>query len=248
VRPGRTETVLLAYFPPVPDLAEILADRLRSIPSARIESVSVPDVDWVQRFREGFEAFACGSFWVVPSWSESRAAPPGRRLLVVDPGRAFGTGTHETTRLCLRALEEEAPRRGPGDRLLDVGTGSGILAVAATLLGWHHVTGVDLDPEAIESAALHARLNDVAPAFVLGDGGAPFRDGTFALVLANITAPLLLARCSQIGSLVAPNGVIILSGLLDADVESVAAAYAEVGTVETRLDGEWAALRVRVPG
>jgi ribosomal protein L11 methyltransferase len=219
---------------------------MRSIPSARLEAAPVPDVDWVQRFREGFEAFACGAFWVVPSWSEPEAAPLGKRLLVVDPGRAFGTGTHETTRLCLRALEEEAPGRGRDDRLLDVGTGSGILSVAAGLLGWQHVTGVDLDPEAIESAKLHARLNHVAPALVLGDGGAPFQDRSFALVLANITAPLLLARCREIASLVAPNGTIVLSGLLTSDAPSVAAAYAQVGTVETRLDGEWAALRVRV--
>ncbi len=242
---GPDETILLAYFPPASDLATSLADRLRAIPSARLEAVPVPDVDWVARFREGFEASSCGSFWVAPVWAEPPATPPGARLLVVDPGRAFGTGTHETTRLCLRALQEEAPKRASSDRLLDVGTGSGILAVAAAILGWRHVTGVDVDPEAVQSAVHHARLNQVGPAFVLGDGGAPFRRGSFALVLANITAPLLLARCGEIGSLVAPNGTIVLSGLLTSDIDQVAAAYADVGVVDARLDGEWAALRVR---
>jgi ribosomal protein L11 methyltransferase len=246
VRPGHAETVLLAYFPPASDLATSLANRLRAIPSARLEAVPVPDVDWVKRFREGFEAFACGSFWVVPSWSEPGPIPPGQRLLVVDPGRAFGTGTHETTRLCLRALEEESPARSPRARLLDVGTGSGILAVAAALLGWQEVIGVDIDPEAIGSAELHARLNRVRAAFVLGDGGAPFRRRSFGLVLANIAAPLLVARREEIGSLVAPGGTMVLSGLLTGDVDEVAAVYADAGPLETRLDGEWAALRIRV--
>jgi len=246
VRTGQAETVLLAYFPPAPDLAVSLANRLGAIPSARLEAVPVPDVDWVKRFREGFEPFACGSFWVVPSWSDPGPVPPGQRLLVVDPGRAFGTGTHETTRLCLRALEEQNPAPSPRDRLLDVGTGSGILAVAAALLGWQKVTGVDIDPEAIESAELHARLNRVRAAFVLGNGGAPFRRRSFSLVLANIAAPLLMARREEIGSLVAPDGTIVLSGLLTADVDEVSAVYADAGPIETRVDGEWAALRIRV--
>jgi ribosomal protein L11 methyltransferase len=163
----------------------------------------------------------------------------------VDPGRAFGTGTHETTRLCLMALEEETSARGPGDRLLDVGTGSGILAIAAALLGWRRVTGVEVDPEALESARVHARLNRAHPAFVLGDGGAPFRPGSFTLVVANITAPLLRERRAEIGGLLAPGGTLVLSGLLATDVRDVAAAYASLGSIDTRVDGEWAALRVR---
>lgn len=212
---------------------------------ARVETVAIPEVDWVARFREGFRAFGCGPFWIAPEWDRGDTPPEGQRLLVVDPGRAFGTGTHETTRLCLSAMEDEAPNRGPEDRLLDVGTGSGILAVAAALLGWRHVTGVDNDPEAVLSARLHARLNRVSPAFVLGDGGAAFLARSFALVLANITAPLLLARRDEIGSLVAPKGTVVLSGLLTSDAEAVAAAYAGVGAIETRTDGEWAALRVK---
>lgn len=201
-------------------------------------------MDWVARFREGFRGFSCGGFWIAPEW-DTTAAPIGRLRLIVDPGRAFGTGTHETTRLCLEALEEEAAVRKPGDRVLDVGTGSGILAVAAALLGWRDVVGVDIDPEALESAGVHARLNEAHTAFVLGDGGGPFRPRSFALVLANITAPLLRARRAEIGALAAPGGALVLSGLLATDARDVAAAYARVGVVETRLDGEWAALRIR---
>ena len=245
VRPGGDgETVLLAYFPPAPDLVASLGTRLAALPSARLERVPVPEVDWVARVREGFRAFSCGPFWIAPAW-EAAAPPSGRLRLIVDPGRAFGTGTHETTRLCLSALEEEARTRRPGDRLLDVGTGSGILAIAAALLGWRHIAGVDVDPEALESAKVHARLNRAQAAFVLGDGGAPFRSQSFALVLANLTAPLLLARRAELGALLAPGGTLVLSGLLATDAQDVAAAYAPTGSIGTRVDGEWAALRIR---
>lgn len=201
-------------------------------------------MDWVERFREGFRAFSCGRFWIAPEW-ETAKPPAGLLRLTVDPGRAFGTGTHETTRLCLAALEEAAPARAPGDRLLDVGTGSGILAIAAALLGWRHVAGVEVDPEALESARVHARLNGARPAFVLGDGGAAFRPRSFQLILANITAPLLRARCGELGALLAPGGTLVLSGLLTEDAPDVAAAYESLGRVDTRADGEWSALRIR---
>jgi ribosomal protein L11 methyltransferase len=201
-------------------------------------------VDWVARFREGFRAFSCGRFWIAPEWDRA-PSPAGMLRLTVDPGRAFGTGTHETTRLCLGALAEAATARSDGDRLLDVGTGSGILAIAAALLGWRHVVGVEVDPEALEAAGTHARLNGTRPAFVLGDGGAPFLPASFAFILANITAPLLRARCAEIGSLLAPGGTLVLSGLLAEDAPDVAAAYATLGPAETRIDGEWAALRIR---
>src|SRR5262249_47472750 len=157
---GEGRLALVAYFRDEPGLAGRLARELESYTLAPPEPVAVPDVDWVARFREGFCERRAGGFLIVPAWRRPAEAPPGSRLLVVDPGRAFGTGTHETTRLCLAAIEELAAR-GPLGRTLDVGTGSGILAVAAAALGASPLIGVDIDPEAVAAAQLHARLNGI---------------------------------------------------------------------------------------
>ena len=141
---------LLAYFEddapsPVPALLPL---------RAAVEPADVPDVDWVARFREGFRSFRVGRFVVAPPW-EATEAPSAADLLVVDPGRAFGTGTHETTRLCLGALEDLACRR-PLGRTLDLGAGTGLLAIAAARLGAFPVVASDLDPEATASSRHHA--------------------------------------------------------------------------------------------
>ena len=241
------ESVLIAYFRDDPALDDLLRRRLGALPSARIQTTAIPDVDWVARFREGFHGFACGGFWIAPAWDVPPVTPGGRRLLIVDPGRAFGTGTHETTRLCLRALEEIAPPRHPSERLLDLGTGSGILAVAATLLGWRRVVAADLDPESIDSARRHGHLNGIDLDLALVDGGAAFAPRTFAVALANIAAPLLLERRDELGAVAAPGATIVLSGLLASEESAVRDAYTPLGRVETRLDGEWASLRVHLP-
>ena len=240
-RPG-SSIALLASFHDEPGLEDRLREAVRAVPGATWRPIELPDVDWVARFREDFRAFEAAGFAVVPEWDAK--ALPGPRTLVVDPGRAFGTGTHQTTRLCLELLADEAARR-PLGRVLDVGAGTGILAIAARRLGARAAAAVDFDPEATASCATHARLNQVALAIVQGDGGRAFRPARFDVVLANLMAPLLVERARELCSLGAPGASLILSGLLAEDVPAVAAAYA-AGTVETRLDGEWAALRVRL--
>jgi len=215
-----------------------------------VEATEVPDVDWVARFREGFRAFRAGGFEVVPVWDTEGEADRGPEAaaaanrLVVDPGRAFGTGTHETTRLCLRALEQEAARQ-PLGRVLDVGAGTGLLGVAAARRGARLVAGVDNDPEAVHSVRRHAGLNGVRLLAVLGDGGRPFQAEAFDLVLANLMAPLLLERRDELVRLLAPRAALVLSGLLLADVTEVSQAYAGLGPPSTETDGEWAALVFR---
>jgi ribosomal protein L11 methyltransferase len=234
VRPAGENVELLAYFA----AATTLADVQTALPDARVEPAAVPEVDWVARFREGFRPFQAGRFVIAPTWDAPRPSPD---LLLVDPGRAFGTGTHETTRLCLGAIEELATRRRLG-RTLDVGAGTGLLAIAAARLGAGPVVATDIDPEANASSRLHASLNASSLHVVRADGGRGFRPRSFDLVLANLMALLLVDRAEEIGSLVAPAGALVLSGLLLEDVQPVRVAFAALGAPRERVDGEWAAL------
>jgi ribosomal protein L11 methyltransferase len=242
--PGRVE--LIAYFadgatPPSPIVIHSRPDpgTVNSRPDPVVlEPVDVPDVDWVARFREGFRRFRAGRFEIAPVWE---APSPSPDLLVVDPGRAFGTGTHETTRLCLGALEELAVRR-PLGRALDLGAGTGLLAIAAARLGASPVVATDIDPEATASSRLHARLNGTPLRVVRCDGAHGLRAGSFDLVLANLMALFLVDRAREIQALVAPGGALVLSGLLTGDVDFVRRAFEGCGPARERVDGEWAAL------
>jgi ribosomal protein L11 methyltransferase len=233
---------LLAYFVAGASAARV-AGALAALPSAHVEAAAVPDVDWVARFRETFRGFDAGRFRISPEWDRPVG---GDDVIVVDPGRAFGTGSHETTRLCLGALESLASER-PLGRVLDVGTGTGILAVAARRLGASSAVAADLDPEALDSARLHARLNATDLAVVRADGGRPFRHGGFDLVVANLSAPLLRSRAQELLALGAPGSALVLSGLLVEDADDMASAYAGAGPIEQRTDGEWACLIGRRP-
>lgn len=226
---------LLAYFE---DAAPPLA-AAQLPPGATVETAEVPDVDWVGRFRAGFRSFRVGHFIVAPHWD---APPePSPDVLIVDPGRAFGTGTHETTRLCLGALEDLATRR-PLGRTLDLGSGTALLAIAAGRLGACPVFASDIDPEATSSSAHHARLNRARLGVVRADGGRGLRTGSFDLVLANLMALLLADRSAEIRSLLAPGAALVLSGLLVEDLPFIREAFAACGTPRERRDGEWGAL------
>lgn len=240
VRPAAAGQVeLLAYFEHEPDPDELE----RVLPNAAVAGVPVPEVDWLARFREGFRPFRVGRFLVSPRWE---ATAPTPELLVVDPGRAFGTGTHETTRLCLEALEELASHR-PLGRTLDLGSGTGLLAVAAERLGAGPLVASDIDPEATDASRLHARLNSARLHVVRADAGTAFRPGSFDLVLANLMALLLIDRVAEIRGLVAPGGALVLSGLLLDDVPPVRQAYSACGPPRERRLGEWAALVFDAP-
>jgi ribosomal protein L11 methyltransferase len=239
------DVVLLAYFARGSASAESILVALDSLPVARIENTVVPDVDWAARFRETFRAFQAGSFHIVPAW-EAAAGDADSRRIVVDPGQAFGTGTHESTRLSLAALESIFARRVPR-RVLDVGTGSGILAIAARRLGAEVAVGIEIDADALPAAQDHAALNDVRIHFVRGDGARAVRAEAFDLVLANIAAPLLIERAHELSGACRPGGDLVLAGILGVDAGSVVAAFAPMadGDIDVRTDGEWAALVVR---
>ena len=237
--------VHLAYFE---DRDGLEAGLRRSLSAfhADVAPAEVPDVDWVARVREGFRAFTAGSFLVVPAWEATPGAADASRLLVVEPGVAFGTGSHESTRLCLRLLEERAAEGSLG-WVADIGAGSGILAVAAARLGATRVVALDLDDEAVPVAVRHAALNDVPVHLVRGDGGRPLRRRAFDVVLANLTAPLLRERADELALLARAGGVVVLSGLLVEDVAEVRAAWApHADGIGVITEGAWAALAVRV--
>jgi ribosomal protein L11 methyltransferase len=191
---------------------------LQSAPRFVIEDVG--DTDWVRATQDQFAPIRVSRrLWIVPSW---HAAPdPDALNLRLDPGLAFGTGSHPTTRLCLRWLEA---RVRPGAAVLDYGCGSGILAIAALMLGARAATGVDVDPAALEAARANAARNAVPARFVGTDVPLPAdADLVVANILANpliVLAPALPAHCR-------PGGRIALAGILAPQAPAVVAAYAE---------------------
>ncbi|MBB0025430.1 50S ribosomal protein L11 methyltransferase [Ralstonia pickettii] len=179
----------------------------------------VEEQDWVRVTQSQFEPIHIGEhIWVVPSWHD--APEPDAVVLELDPGLAFGTGSHPTTRLCMEWLEQHVQ---PGERTLDYGCGSGILAIVAKKLGAGETIGVDIDPNAVEASRYNAERNHVEATFALPDD-AP--EGTFDLVVANILSNPLKLMAAMLCARVRPGGRLILSGVLERQAEEVAAAYA----------------------
>jgi len=224
-------------LPELPDLEAAAGDGL-----VEIETTEIPD-DWADRWRDFHEPVVVdgGRMVVRPSW-EADVTAAGIDV-VVDPGRAFGTGAHATTRCCLELLLALADRNLATGAFADWGTGSGVLAIAAAKLGWDPVTGCDHEPAAVEAAAANAAANGVVIAVErvnLRDEAPPA-----PTVTANLTAPLLVPLAERIaaGAIPAPEHLVV-SGLLSAERERVVAAYrhAGLGVEESLASGEWAAL------
>jgi ribosomal protein L11 methyltransferase len=202
----------------------------------------VADEDWGEGWKRHFAPLDVGRVRVRPSWIDA-PPPPGSVEVVLDPGMAFGTGSHATTSLCLAALSDLLALR-PGASVLDVGTGSGILAIAARRLGARRVAANDDDPKAVEVATENARRNGADVEVVaLPVGEVP---GSFDVVVANILANTLVELAPAIASKLAPGGVVLLSGILAAQEDEVRRAYRALGLEPLpsgdRRDGEWSLL------
>jgi ribosomal protein L11 methyltransferase len=205
----------------------------------------VADRDWTQEWKKDYRPVRVGRrLMIVPSWMEAEAAA-GDVVLRLDPGMAFGTGMHPTTQLCLEALEE---RIRPGAEVIDLGCGSGILAIAALRLGAARASGWDVDPEAVEVARENAALNGVAPRFEVRLGSLQdllAESRSAPVVAANILAGILreMLRAS-LGETVRPGGCLILSGILEEQSGSVESALSESGLrlAEKKTRGDWVAL------
>ncbi len=238
--PGYVEYAIYGGAGELPELGEI--DAAVGAGTVEVSSTEIPD-DWADRWRDFHKPLLVGGrLWLRPSWEPPREDAVD---VVVDPGRAFGTGAHPTTGLCLELLLElEATGRARG-RLTDLGTGSGVLAIAAAKLGWAPVRGFDHEPAAIEAAAANAAANEVE--LELGQMNLRERLPDLApTVIANMTAPILAAVASQLEEGEAPH-TFVCSGLLLAELDETAAAFARAGLIEAerRLSGDWAALLLR---
>ena len=233
------ETELLAYFALDAPSEPVLALATGSVRVSGPEPV--PDADWEQAWRRGLEPRRVAGLWVRPSWCGARGDPE----IVVDPQQAFGSGEHASTRLALRLLLEALR---PGDRVLDVGTGSGILGLAALRLGAGYALGFDLDLVACRNAAENRARNALPLTLYCGTLDALAPDGAYDLVVAN----LLASRLAPLHARLAAHArrALVVSGLLVAERHQTVAAFAELGLRTEREASEeqsgdhWCALRL----
>ncbi len=208
------------------------------------------DVDWKNSYKAHFKASKFGRLNWVPVWERDTFVPAtGEEVLWLDPGMAFGTGNHETTRLCCKRLTDFVARRGTAGRVIDAGCGSGILALSAAKLGFQHIIGFDNDPEAIrvseENSAANGLVNRVK--FQVGDIVTGLSERQAELVLANIQADVLMRFAHELLGAVAPGGELVLSGILSGELATVREEFLRVATsrrTDSRTLGEWADLRV----
>lgn len=221
--PGWDRSKIVALLEADADPAAILGEAMAAaglpgMPEFAVETVA--EQNWVQLTQSQFDPIRISDrLWIVPSWHEAPA--PDAINLILDPGMAFGTGSHPTTRLCLEWLEKNV---APNCSLLDYGCGSGILAIAAARLGAGDVAGVDIDPQAVEAARANAERNGVSARFA---DSAEALAGEYDFVVANILSNPLRVLAPAICAHVRPGGKLALSGILAEQAEEIIAIYSQ---------------------
>ncbi|HSQ26370.1 MAG TPA: 50S ribosomal protein L11 methyltransferase [Anaerolineales bacterium] len=228
--------------------------RIQPLPAPQFRQID--QTNWSEAWKQHYRPIAIGkNLIIIPAWLDN--PEPSRIAISIDPGMAFGTGTHPTTQLCLELIEAYLPQKSeldPGLDVIDIGCGSGILSIAALKLGARRALGVDIDADAIRASQENARTNLVSENFELGIGSLedvlagkfPMQKAT--LVLANILAPVIIKLFQEgLGELLTPNGTLILSGILEEQAEDVQTAFSLRGfrLVEKRQIGDWVALAVQ---
>jgi len=245
-----------AYFPKNDALQETITNVKLSIdllPSYGIEigaaTVSVNEVDeedWATAWKKYYHPVKISdTFTIVPTWEEYTPSSPEEKIIELDPGMAFGTGTHPTTTMCIRALEKTVQ---PGDTVIDVGTGSGVLSIAAAKLGAASIQAYDLDPVAVESAEMNVRLNHTENVVTVGQNSLlEGIEGPVDLIVANLLAEIILLFPEDAAKVVKQGGLFITSGIIAAKEKIVTSALVNAGfTVEEVLTMEdWVAIIAR---
>ena len=244
------QVTVTAYFddsPGIETVRKTLVDACRvygATPAAILDlsAREVSDRDWLAEWKKSWQPVELGRFIITPPWIESAYGPDENRIIIkIEPGMAFGTGTHETTRLCLKAIEKHFC----GGSFLDVGTGTGILAMAAArMFPDARIEACDTDAEAIEIARANAQQNEVADRIDFRVGSIDDQTPSADMVCANLTAPVIIELLPQL--LAATCGRLVLSGILDSQIATVRSRLNELGAtiLETDQDGEWVALVV----
>ncbi len=222
----------------------------RFAPQLSWKLTSMPTTEWQEGWKEGFRPITTARFFLYPPW-ETSPCPAGKMPLVINPGMAFGTGQHATTQLCLSALESITKNRAAAGfaRLLDVGTGSGILAIAAKKLGFAEIDACDIDPDAILACAENCRLNQVSGINPWQGSLVPRLNGKeqcYEVIIANILFPVLEELAPALARLLAPGGTLLLSGILCEQEEQMLGICAQHGlTVQEKFNLEdWSCLLV----
>ena len=244
-----TETndgIVTGYFSETPNREHIRKElfeaiRIYQLPSSSVRDMNVREVaqrDWLEEWKQNWQPVEVGRFVIAPPWSNLRNT--GDRVVIrIEPGMAFGTGTHETTRLCLNAIQQHFT----GGSFLDVGTGTGILAIAAAkLFPGSRVEACDTDELAVAIARENAKANDVLDQICFRIGSVDESTASADLVCANLTANVIAPLLRTLVSLTC--GKLILSGILENQIEMVQAALQDCGVSEFEIaqDGEWVAL------
>lgn len=242
--PGITR--LVVYFSQGVDVPQVvgccsrLFERSNS-PAPSVQHAPVQERDWTEEWKKSYRSFPIGqTFFVIPSWSESRC-PEDRLPIHIDPGQAFGTGTHETTQLTLEALERWVE---PRHVVLDLGTGSGILAIASRMLGAKTVLACDVDPVAAQVAYENIGRNAEPDVWTVCGTVEAMAAASVDLLLCNLTADLIVSNFPEIHRAVRPSGIAILSGILNEQREEIRDLMDTFGYVvhEEKTRGEWLAL------
>ena len=222
-----------------------MLERIRAAIPEKITVSYLEDQDWANAWKDYYEPLPIGKrLLIVPEWMEPETN--GRIALRLDPGIAFGTGSHPTTRMCLKALEDYA---GPGKAALDLGCGSGILGIAALLLGCDSVTGCDIDPKSPDAARMNAALNGIgeeayrvcAGDLLSDEGMRRYLGSGYPIVLANIVADVIISLSGFVRRFMAEDGVFICSGIIDDRAEEVEATLKKNGFAVLRHlnEEEW---------
>lgn len=242
---------LRVFFTTSTDREEASAHLRQALPHCDATFVDVPDENWAERSQAALKAVRVGALTVAPPWD---VPADGSIAIIIQPSMGFGTGHHASTRLCLRLLQA-APIVGA--TVLDVGTGSGVLAIAASKLGAGSVTAIDFDPDAITSAWECAALNGLTEAIDIRQadlGREPVVAGSpFTLILANLTGAMLVRMAARLCQLAVDGGTLIVSGVTREEEAAVTLAFQAAGAaLVTRLveelDTEWVGLRFGTPG